>query len=74
MKITDTRICINCEEVFEDGPATCPACASRTTILLAQWVPPIGTSSKKLETIKIMMASAGISCSDEKSSLIEEAS
>lgn len=65
MKIAKTRICIDCEEVFEDGPLTCPSCTSRTTILLARWVPPISSLTKDLETMKIMMAGAEISCCGE---------
>ncbi len=62
MKVTKTRICIDCEEVFEERTTSCPACASQTTILLAKWVPPISSLTRDLETMKTMMACAGISC------------
>jgi hypothetical protein len=61
MKITNTRICIDCEEVFEDKMWPCPSCTSKTTVLLAKWVPPISSLANDLETMKMMMESAGIS-------------
>ncbi len=61
MKIIQTRICIDCEEVFEKGARTCPACASRMTILLSKWVPPISSLTRDLEMMKNLMAKVDLS-------------
>lgn len=65
MKITQTRICIDCEEVFPDGTVTCPLCASHATILLAKWVAPISTLTKDMKAV--LTANAGIPCCAQSS-------
>jgi len=40
MKITETRMCINCEELVPLGAyAACPSCGSHVMMPLTTWVP-----------------------------------
>lgn len=38
MDLKDARLCLDCENIH-DG-ATCPRCASRTTVPIATWIRP----------------------------------
>ena len=38
MKIEDTVLCLNCEEVFLDNCNSCPGCGSRHYFPLAKWL------------------------------------
>ena len=38
MKIEDTVLCLNCEEVFRDNFTACPGCGSRHYFPLAKWL------------------------------------
>jgi len=51
MKLDDTYICINCDEVFQmryPKGLTCPRCGSKHTIMLRKWVMPM--SNIRVET------------------------
>ena len=38
MKIEDTVLCLNCEEVFRDNFTACPGCGSRHYFPLVKWL------------------------------------
>lgn len=66
MKVGETKICIDCDEVFLKEGRECPACSGRYTILLSQWVPPLSSLENDLEVMKRMAASAGITCCERE--------
>jgi hypothetical protein len=42
MKLSESRICLDCEEVFEDNEhQACPKCASFATASLLLWIVPL---------------------------------
>ena len=42
MKLNNSRLCIDCDTVFEHNKAgRCPACGSETTEDLTRWVLPL---------------------------------
>ena len=48
MKLKNTYICINCEELFTNGPG-CPSCSSKNYYALARWFNSVEALSGKLE-------------------------
>jgi hypothetical protein len=62
MKISKTRICIDCEEVFADMERACPVCTSKSTIMLSKWVPPLNSIEKDRDRMRTTLIGAGISC------------
>lgn len=40
MKLSQTKVCINCDEVFEEG-FSCPKCSSAVFMPLSRWLTPL---------------------------------
>jgi predicted RNA-binding Zn-ribbon protein involved in translation (DUF1610 family) len=38
MNLSDARLCIDCEEVFNSGQTVCPKCAGKSSALIANWL------------------------------------
>jgi len=41
MKLRDTKICLDCDELFGLHHEACPVCGSRHFHWMADWIPPI---------------------------------
>jgi len=39
MKVSDAKICMNCDEVFDKDNQQCPACGSNSFVWLNMWLP-----------------------------------
>lgn len=48
MRLEKLKMCLDCDEVFEDGDR-CPVCAGAAWIWLSRWVAPIRVQPKELE-------------------------
>jgi hypothetical protein len=47
MKLKDARICIECEEIFENS-MICPSCTCKSNVLLSRWVKTMVDYEKEL--------------------------
>jgi ribosomal protein L40E len=61
MKLRDTHICINCEEVYGGRAGKCPACGSKHTFPLSKWLNRNGKEAncKHLRRVVIGINSLG---------------
>lgn len=41
MKLADTQICVNCDELVEKSILACPSCTSEQLIPLSEWLAPL---------------------------------
>lgn len=42
MKLESAYICLDCDEVFEDGDGVgCPSCSNRYVVALSKWIRPL---------------------------------
>jgi len=53
MKLTEAKICLDCETIFEDGHE-CPMCAKGPVTYLSIWVAPLTgyQNKRKLEKLR----------------------
>lgn len=47
MRLSETKVCINCDEVFEEG-FTCPKCDSKVIMFLGSWIRPMVSVESRL--------------------------
>jgi hypothetical protein len=60
MKLRDARLCLDCDEVHDEG--TCPSCSSESFAFLSRWVPapegnraPRPASSEQAEVYRALL-------------------
>lgn len=46
MKVKDTKICLDCDEVYSAGLDVCPGCGSSSSVELRNWLPPLPTKEE----------------------------
>ena len=59
MKLIETKICLDCDEVFPETFEICPACAGRTAMPLACWFPPAETTEMHLAKRRLALLGIG---------------
>lgn len=56
MKIEQTFLCLNCDEVFHEDFKQCPGCASTNIVPLAKFLPPLKFNRILIRTFPIQQA------------------
>ncbi len=58
MKLRDTRLCTECEEVYKASGlyGRCPVCGSESYALVCRWVPTVREFERWVEEQKTMTA------------------
>ena len=51
MKLSEAKLCIDCEEIFSGNGNECPACGSLQWRWLGRWLPPLCGPSDPRSTV-----------------------
>ncbi len=53
MKIEQTFLCLNCDEIFSESCKQCPSCASTYLVPLAKFLPPLNYNGVLIRTFPV---------------------